>query len=103
MTVEQVAEGRYRAACAGGCSRPLDYAVATRTHATNLLQKHLREYHADDPAPGEEDLETQIATLLCGPDGHAGHAPCSAPCATGRETARQIAALVRKTHAPIPF
>jgi hypothetical protein len=60
---------RFKVTCAGGCSRPLSWNVETREHAENLLRKHDREHHPDQPAvvpdPGPASLapETPVPPL----------------------------------------
>lgn len=42
-------DGTVNATCTGGCARPLDWTVQTEEHAVNVLNKHNREYHPDEP------------------------------------------------------
>lgn len=52
------AGAKFRATCPGGCSRPLDWTVETREHAQNVLTKHVREYHPDEPATADPEPAT---------------------------------------------
>jgi hypothetical protein len=51
--------------CAGGCARPLDWAVESQEHADNLLAKHNREYHPTATAgPTTLDLTAAAQAVL---------------------------------------